>query len=102
MIHVFLGAAVISVWHFGHLLASGTGAEKCICPLMALIESLPLFTISDRSAEKSEIAKADIWAMSGFVKSVAGCSIPPIISWDVKAPSLRSFRKEIISSSTLL
>jgi len=51
---------------------------------------------------KSAMAKADICAMSGLLKSVWKCSVPPIISWDVKAFSPRSFRKRTMSSSSLL
>ncbi len=50
---------------------------------------------------KSATMKVDILAISEVLKFVWR-SIPPIISWDVKAFSLRSFRKEIMSSSTLL
>ena len=50
---------------------------------------------------KSAMAKVDILLISGVLKSVWQW-IPAIISCDVNAPSFRSFRKPIISASTLL
>lgn len=50
---------------------------------------------------KSAVAKVDILVVSKVVKVVWKFT-PSIISWDVKAFSLRSFRKAIMSSSIWL
>jgi len=69
---------------------------------MVLDDIFPLFTRSYSKVVKFAMAKADMCAISGLLKSVWKYSIPPIISWDVKAFSPRSLRKRIISSSSLL
>ena len=100
IIHVFLGSE-ICVSHLGHL-ALSSAARKYICPLMVLVVIFLLFTRSYSRVVKSAMAKVDICAISGLLKSVWKYSIPPIISWDVKAFSPRSLRKRIMSSSSLL
>jgi len=78
---VFLGW-VTSVLHLGHLVPSFS-AEKYIRPLMTFIVIFSLFTKSHSMVVKSAMAKVDICAISGLLKSVWECSIPAIISWDV-------------------